>query len=91
MLQKVEPAEKGIPRFKDIYVSNVKVAQAKKAINASGLEQSSLENFNFSDVEINAAAAGDINYARKWTMKKVNIKAKDNSTVSVKNSSDVNL
>jgi polygalacturonase len=91
MLQKVEPAEKGIPRFKDIYVSNVKVAQAKKAINASGLEQSSLENFNFSDVEINAAAAGDINYARKWTMKKVNIKAKDNSTMSVKNSSDVNL
>ncbi len=91
MLQKVEPAEKGIPKFKDIYVSNVKVAQAKKAINASGLEQSSLENFNFSDVEINAAASGTINYAKNWTMKNVTIKAKDNSTVSVKNSSDVNL
>jgi polygalacturonase len=91
MLQKVEPAEKGIPKFKDIYVSNVKVAQAKKAVNASGLEQSLLENFTFSDVEINAAAAGDINYAKNWTLKNVSIKAKDNSTVSVKNSSDVSL
>lgn len=91
MLQKVEPAEKGIPKFKNIYVSNVKVAQAKKAINASGLEQSSLENFNFSNVDINAAAAGDINYAEKWTLKNVSIKAKDNSTVGVKNSKDVNL
>ena len=91
MLQKVEPAEKGIPKFKNIYVSNVKVAQAKKAINASGLEQSSLENFNFSNIDINAAAAGDINYAQKWTLKNVSIKAKDNSTVGVKNSKDIRL
>jgi polygalacturonase len=91
MLQKVEPAEKGIPKFKNIYVSNVKVAQAKKAINASGLEQSSLENFNFSNIDINAAAAGDIMFADNWTMKNVFIKAKDNSTVSVKNSKDMKL
>ncbi|MCU7551198.1 glycosyl hydrolase family 28 protein [Chitinophagaceae bacterium LB-8] len=91
MLQKVEPAEKGIPKFKDIYVSNVKVAQAKKAINASGLEQSPLQNFNFSKVDINAAAAGDIIYAQQWTLKQVNIKSKDNSTVSVKNSNGVSL
>jgi polygalacturonase len=32
LLHKVEPAEKGIPHFKDIYVSNVVVKYAKKAI-----------------------------------------------------------
>ena len=67
------------------------VAQARKAINASGLEQSSLDNFNFSNVDINAAAAGDINYAQNWTLKNVSIKAKDNSTLSVQNSKDISL
>jgi polygalacturonase len=91
MLQKVEPEEKGIPHFKNIYVLNVKVAQAKKAINASGLPQSVLENFNFKNVQVNAANAGEINYGRNWKMQNVSIKAKDNSTVSVQNSGSVKL
>ncbi len=86
MLQKVEPAERGIPKFKDIYVSNVKVKQARKAINANGLEQSALENFNFSDIDVVADNAGDVNFARNWTWKKVSIKSKDKSLVTVKNS-----
>ncbi len=63
MLHKVEPAEKGVPHFKDIYVSNVKVKYAKKAMNASGYEKSILQNFNSNNVNVNAATAGDIGYA----------------------------
>src|SRR6185295_2364240 len=59
MLTKVEPEEKGIPHFKNIYVSNVVVKYAKKVINGSGLATSYLENFNFSDLTINAANAGE--------------------------------
>src|SRR5688572_2280698 len=73
LLQKVEPAEKGIPKFKNIYVSNVTVNHARKAINASGLDKSTLDNFNFDNVKINAATAGDINYTKNWTMKDVSI------------------
>jgi polygalacturonase len=91
MLQKVEPAEKGIPKFKNIYVSGVEVKQARKGINASGLQQSSLDNFHFQNVTINAEAAGSIDFAQHWTLKNVSIKAKDNSIVSVKNSTGVNL
>jgi polygalacturonase len=40
MLHKVEPPEKGVPHFKDIYVTNVQVKYAKKAMNASGYEKS---------------------------------------------------
>ena len=40
MLHKVEPADKGTPHFRDIYVSNIKVASAKKAIAAAGLDRS---------------------------------------------------
>lgn len=89
MLNKVEPAEKGIPKFKDIYVNNVEVKQSRKAINAAGLEQSSLQNFNFSNLNVITANAGDISYGENWKFTNVDIKAKDKSKVSVKNSKEV--
>jgi polygalacturonase len=91
MLHKVEPPEKGVPHFKDIYVSNVQVKYAKKGMNANGYEKSSLQNFNFSNVEINATTAGEINFAQNWKINNMMIKAKDNSIVSIKNSNGVKL
>lgn len=91
MLNKVEPEEKGIPHFKDIYVSNVKVKYARKAISASGYERSILQNFNFSNVEINTATAGEINYAENWLINNMNVVAKDKSVISIKNSNGVKL
>jgi len=91
MLTKVEPEEKGIPHFKDIYVSNVKVKYAKKAISGAGLDKSLLQNFNFENVNINAANAGEVSYAQGWTWKNVSINTTDKSTVSVKNSNGVSL
>ncbi|HEX6181270.1 MAG TPA: glycosyl hydrolase family 28 protein [Chitinophagaceae bacterium] len=89
MLTKVEPAEKGIPHFKDIYVYNITVKYARKAINAAGLEQSLLENFNFTGVKINAGTAGDVIHAGNWNLKDVNITTADGSKVNVKNSKAV--
>ena len=89
LLQKVEPPEKGIPKFKDIYVNNVIVKQSGKAINASGLEQSSLQNFNFNKLNITTTTAGEVSYGENWTFTNVEIKAKDNSKLNVKNSMDV--
>ena len=91
MLTKVEPEEKGIPHFKDIHVSNVVVKYAKKAINGSGLDQSLLENFQFENVQINAANAGEIAFAKSWVWKNVSIKTTDKSTVNVKNSNGLSL
>lgn len=91
MLQKVEPVERGIPKFKDVYVYNVKVKQARKAINASGLEQTSLDNFHFNQVNVNADVAGAVEYAKHWSLKHLSIKTKDNSTVAIKNSTGVSL
>jgi polygalacturonase len=91
MLTKVEPEEKGIPHFKDIFVSNVKVNHAKRAINATGSDRSSLDNFNFANVTINADSAGEISYANNWTWKKVNIPTADKSSISAKHSTGINL
>jgi len=91
MLTKVEPEEKGIPHFKDIHVSNVMVKHARKAINGSGLDKSLLENFHFENVDINAANAGEISFAKGWTWKNIKLKTADKSTVSVKNSEGLSL
>jgi len=90
MLQKVDPAEKGIPQFKDVFVSNVKVKYAKKAFNASGYEKSILQNFNFKDVQVNAADAGEINYAGNWKLENVVVNSEGNP-IAVKNSLGVKL
>ncbi len=69
MLQKVTPAEKGIPRTKDFYISNVKITNANKAFEVNGLEQSQIENFNFVNSFISANILGDMVFARNWKFK----------------------
>jgi polygalacturonase len=91
MLKKVEPEEKGIPHFKDIHISNVFVKHASKAISASGLEKSLLENFHFQSIEITAANAGEISFAKDWTWNDVNIRTSDKSRVDVKHSTGLVL
>ncbi|MEO5564310.1 MAG: glycosyl hydrolase family 28 protein [Chitinophagaceae bacterium] len=90
LLEKVEP-EKGTPHFKDIYVSNVTVKHARKAINAAGMKESGLNNFNFDNVKINTDNAGEINFANDWKWKNVSIEAKDKGGVVVKNSERITM
>ena len=89
MLHKVEPAEKGIPHFKDIYVSGIKVASAKKAISATGLEQSLITGVHIGNMEIAAGTAGEISYAKDWDLKNVSITAKDGTKLQVQHSDNV--
>ena len=89
MLEKVDP-EKGIPHFKDIFISNIKVIGARKAIFADGLDQEPLRNFNFNNVNIMANNAGSIKNANNWSFTNVSIQTKDNSKVLVTQSQNVN-
>lgn len=91
MLHKVEPPEKGIPHFKDIYVSGITVASAKKAISAAGLDNSLISDVHIDNTTIHAATAGSIAYAKDWQLKNFSVITKDGSKIQVKNSTDVNL
>ncbi|HVS97206.1 MAG TPA: glycosyl hydrolase family 28 protein [Puia sp.] len=91
MLRKVEPPEKGIPHFKDIYVSNVTAASARKAISATGLEQSLISGVHIDHTTIHAATAGDIAFAKDWRLDDVVITAKDGSKVRVQHSTGVTI
>ncbi len=89
MLQKVEPASKGIPHFKNIYVSDIKATGVKRVISATGLAASALQNFRFSNIVITAATAGNIAFAEGWQFNKVTINALDKMPLTVEKSSNM--
>ncbi|WP_133273386.1 glycoside hydrolase family 28 protein [Hymenobacter radiodurans] len=89
MLTKVEPAEKGLPYFRDVHISNVRVTNAKKAISAEGQANSLLENMTLSNITMTAQTAGDISYAKNWTVKDMNITSQNQQSVAVANSTSV--
>jgi polygalacturonase len=90
MLQKV-PVEQGTPHFKNVYFSNIKVLEAKKAIVAEGMNESPAENFIFDHVNIVAGSAGQISFAKNWIFNDMNIQTKDNSKPKLTNCTGVNL
>jgi hypothetical protein len=88
MLQKVDPA-KGIPHFRNIYVSNIKAVGVKRIISAAGLNASLLENFQFDKIDIEANTMGTIDFAQGWKITNSKLKATDNKPISVTNSLSV--
>lgn len=91
MLHRVEPAEKGIPHFKDVYVSNISAKGVKKVINGAGMQESSLTGFTFSNVSISANAAGDIAFASGWIFNNVHINSGDGQPLHVINSTNMQI
>jgi polygalacturonase len=91
MLHRVEPEEKGIPHFRDIYISGMRVRSAKRAIASTGLDQSMISGVHIDNMTINAGTAGEISYAKDWEVRGVAVTSKDGSKVVVKNSTGVNF
>lgn len=91
LLTPVEPASKGIPHFKNITIKNIDVKKVSKAINVTGMPESTIENITLENVKIEAETAGKIEYSSNWTLKNVSIKTADGSKVSVENSTNVKL
>jgi polygalacturonase len=66
MLQKVTPAEKGIPAAKNFYITNITATNAKVAFDAVGYKQSTLKNFVFANSTVSAAVLGTMEYTEGW-------------------------
>lgn len=66
MLQKVTPAEKGIPAARNFYIDNVKVTNAQKAFEVNGLPQSMLGGFHFSNSSVSANMMGTMEFLEGW-------------------------
>lgn len=86
MLTPVEPKEKGFPRFKNVYLSEVKATNVKEFISASGWNESlRLENFYLYDIEAQAGEAGKISFTDNFNMEKIDLVVADNSRIKSEN------
>jgi polygalacturonase len=91
LLTKVEPAEKGIPHFKQVYVSDIKAVGIKKIVNAAGLKESLLQDFHFNNVEVQGNTAGSVSYGSGWVFNNVSLKGADGLSLQVGNSAGMQL
>lgn len=73
MLQKVTPAERGIPAAKNFYITNVTATNAKHAFVIGGYPESTLKNFVFSNSSISASALGSMEHTEGWKFNNFNI------------------
>ena len=89
-LEKVGP-EKGTPHFKNVHLAAMKGSVRGAAISISGMKESPVEYYFLTDIEVDARSQGDISFAKGWKFKNVSLKTKDNNTLKVQNSSDMDL
>jgi hypothetical protein len=74
MLTKVEPAEKGYPRFRKIYLSNVRSTNTGTLIYASGWNESlKIEDLGVYNVVADAKSGGRIKYSDNFRLKNIQL------------------
>lgn len=91
MLQKIDPPELGIPHFNHVYLSDIKVHNAKRAFHVEGSEASIIEDFYLNNIYLKAQQAGSIKYAKNWTIKNVVIQADNHQPIAISNSEKVSF
>lgn len=91
ILASVEPKEKGYPRFRNVYLANVKAAGAGQFITASGWNDSlRLENFQINGIEAEVHKAGKIALTEGFRLKNIRLKvAADNDEVQLNDNLDL--
>ncbi|MDX8339382.1 glycoside hydrolase family 28 protein [Draconibacterium sp. IB214405] len=72
--QRVEPEELGIPEFRNITLSDIKVVNAKEAFYANAYPEKPIHNINWNDILIEAEHSGKLTYASNWKMNNVLLK-----------------
>ena len=80
MLQKVDP-EKGIPHFRNIYMSDIEAKHAGTFINCVGMEKSVIKNVELERMNIQAKKAGTISFTSDMQIKKVKLTTSDASVI----------
>lgn len=83
------PPEKGIARFHDVHIWNVKATGAKAAFDVNGNPAAPVERFTLDHLDITAESAGHIAFAENWKFSQVKLKVADGSSVALTDSADI--
>jgi polygalacturonase len=78
------PAQKGLPHFQDITISDITATKARLAFAVRGYGDDFLKNFTFRNVSIQAQSAGTLQNAENWNFVRTHIQSADGSHVTLK-------
>lgn len=91
MTTPVEPAEKGIPEFRNIQLENISVTGAERGFYANAYPEQPIHNLQWKNITIDAERGGSLNEAANWKMENVILKTTTDEFIQVKNSENVDL
>lgn len=91
LTQKVEPAERGIPEFRDISITNVVAKGADRAFAVNAYPEKPIHNLRWQKVTVQAKSAGSIKDAADWTMQDVVVYTVDGKPLATENLQRVEL
>jgi len=91
LLEKVEPAERGIPYFRNLYLSDITITNSTTFLNVHGVHNSIVENVTLKNIDINVDKAGSVSYAKNWTVENIGLNTKDNKPVKITNCENVDF
>jgi polygalacturonase len=76
------PAEKALPHFRDITITDVQATGSRTGIRVAGIPEAPMEQVVLKRVHIVAEKAGSVENARNWTIGDVSIEGKDGRSVT---------
>ena len=85
------PEGKGIPKYQNFKLENIKATNAKNAISLKGIEESYISDFELKNVSITTENAGVLTYSENWNTENVSIKAENGEPLKLENCINVNL
>ena len=86
LLTPVEPAYKGYPRFRNVYLSQIEATHVTEFISASGINASlRLENFYLHDIKAQTLKAGKISFCKNFNMTEVTLSTADRRPIISEN------
>lgn len=91
MLTPVEPAEKGLPKFKNIHFTDIQAHLCKVALICEGVEASTVDSFTLKNVHITAENPGHMYWAKDWKLENVSIGGENGEKVDIQNTENVSL
>lgn len=77
------PKEKGLARFRDVKIWNVKATGAKTAFEVAGVAEAPLQRFHFDGIDIEAKSGGYLHETRDWRFTNTKLQLPANAPVEV--------
>jgi polygalacturonase len=83
LMQRVEPAERGIPLFRNIEISGIRAEQADTAIQVNAFDEKPISGVKLKDILIEARKPGFIRNASDWELSDVTVATPDAAPVKL--------